>query len=168
MGWEPEDIEEMSRHLASVSDEFEFIDPATSQISPEDPDEIAAQHPLSRRAVTFALGLQRDAESAGLLARDCNRESPVVSVIVSVISLGGKLAAALDPLVEGFELDPGFVIAMLKRALVPLNEALHALASIDTRPLKRPARTWIRLARRELFALRADVLDLMQQLRAAS
>lgn len=168
MGWEPEDIEEMSRHLASVSDEIDFIDPATSQISPEDPDEIAAQHPLSRRAVTFALGLQRDAESAGLLARDCNRESPVVSVIVSVIALGGKLAAALDPLVEGFDLDPGFVIAMLKRALVPLNEALHALASIDTRPLKRPARAWIRLARRELFSLRADVLDLMQQLRAAS
>ena len=64
-----------------------------------------------------------------------------------------------------FKPEPGFVIAMLKRAQVPLNEALHALGSIDMRQLTRDTRTWITSVRDELFALRNDILDVMKELR---
>ena len=115
--------------------------------------------------MSFALRLQDEAEARGLLQPDAVRDSPVLTVIVSIIALGGKLAAALDPMIEGLEPEPGFVIAMLKRAQVPLNEALHALGSIDMRQLTRDTRTWITSVRDELFALRNDILDVMKELR---
>jgi len=89
----------------------------------------------------------------------------VLTVIVSIIALGGKLAAALDPMSEGPGPEPGFVIAMLKRAQIPLNEALHALSSIDMRRLSRDTRSWLTQVRGELFDLRNDILDVMKELR---
>ena len=166
MGVEMDEMEEMKNQLTGMAEGFEIADPAVLDQVREVAEDEAAHHPLSRRAMNFALRLQRDAEAHGLLAQDSGRESPVVSVIIGVIALGGKLAAALDPMVGGYEMDSGFVIAMLKRAQVPLNEALHALSSIETRHLKRGTRAWITQARDELFALRGEILDLMNRLRA--
>ena len=167
MHWELDEVEEMGRHLAGVADDVDLPDRGLMVRRSEDgqEDEIAVQHPLSRRAVAFALGLQRDAEACGMLGGETGRESPVVGVIVSVIALGGKLAAALDPLEEGFALDNGFVIAMLKRAQIPLNEALHSLGAVETRRLKADAKGWIRSSREELFAIRGEILDLMKRMR---
>jgi len=89
----------------------------------------------------------------------------VLSVIVNIIALGGKLAAALDGTMHGFDPEPGFIIAMLKRAQVPLNEAMHALSSIQLTGLPKDTRAWLIAARTELFELRKDILDLMSDLR---
>ena len=167
MGWEPEEVEEFR-------DDWQDV---TESMQPQDPDEMlenagmftedeeGAHHPLSRRAMDFALRLQRDAKSRGLFESDMARDNPVLSVIVSIIALGGKLAAALDGTMHGYDPEPGFVIAMLKRAQIPLNEALHALSSIQLSGLPKDTRTWLIAARTELFDLRNDILDLMSDLR---
>lgn len=167
MGWEPEEVEEFR-------DDWQDV---TESLQPTDPDEMlesagmfteddeGAHHPLSRRAMDFALRLQRDAKARGLFEGDVARDNPVLSVIVSIIALGGKLAAALDGTMHGYDPEPGFVIAMLKRSQVPLNEALHALSSIQMSGLPRDTRTWLIGARTELFDLRKDILDLMSDLR---
>lgn len=167
MGWEPEEVEEFR-------DDWQDV---TESLQPQDPDELlenagmftedeeGSHHPLSRRAMDFALRLQRDAKARGLFEGDAARDNPVLSVIVSIIALGGKLAAALDGTMHGFDPEPGFVIAMLKRSQVPLNEALHALASIQMSGLSKETRTWLIAARNELFDLRKDILDLMSDLR---
>jgi hypothetical protein len=164
MGWDPEEVDELTDEVSGNlqnEDPQSLIENANS-IAGDDEEH---HHPLSRRAMNFALSLQREAESRGLLEPDAVRESPVLSVIVSIIALGGKLAAALDPMIEGLEPEPGFVIAMLKRAQIPLNEAMHALSSIEMRHLSPETRIWLTHVRHELFLLRNDILDLMKELR---
>jgi hypothetical protein len=167
MGWEPEEVEEFRDDWQDVTESLQPHDPddliESATILAE--DEEGAHHPLSHRAMDFALRLQRDAKTRGLLEGDVARESPVLSVIVSIIALGGKLAAALDGTMHGYDPEPGFVIAMLKRAQVPLNEAMHALSSIQMSGLSKDTRNWLMTARNELFELRKDILDLMSDLR---
>lgn len=167
MGWDPEEVDELTDELSEVSGNMQPEDPQAlienaSSIAGDDEEH---HHPLSRRAMNFALSLQREAETRGLLEPDAVRESPVLAVIVSIIALGGKLAAALDPMIEGLEPEAGFVIAMLKRAQVPLNEAMHALSSIEMRNLSAETRGWLTHVRIDLFALRNDILDVMKELR---
>lgn len=167
MGWEPEEVEEFRDDWQDVTESLQPHDPEdlieTASLLTE--DEEGAHHPLSRRAMDFALRLQRDAKTRGLLEGEISRESPVLSVIVSIIALGGKLAAALDGTMHGYDPEPGFVIAMLKRSQVPLNEAMHALSSIQMTGFTKETRSWLTSARSELFDLRKDILDLMSDLR---
>lgn len=167
MGWDVEELDELTDELSEVSGNMQPDDPLilienASHIAGDDEEQ---HHPLCRRAMNFALNLQREAEDRGLLDADAVRESPVLTVIVSIIALGGKLAAALDPMSEGLAPETGFVIAMLKRAQIPLNEALHALSSIEMRRLSRDTRSWLTKVRNELFDLRNEILDVMKELR---
>jgi hypothetical protein len=168
MGWDPEEVDELTDELSEVAEAMQPDDPGmlienATSIATDNEDD---HHPLSRRAMNFALHLQSEAERRGLLGPDVVRDSPVLTVIVSIIAMGGKLAAALDPMVEGLEPEPGFVIAMLKRAQVPLNEAMHALSSIDMRQLGGQTKRWLTRVRHELFSLRNDILDVMKEQRA--
>lgn len=167
MGWEPEEVEEFRDDWQDVTESLQAQNPdeMLENAGMFTEDEEGAHHPLSRRAMDFALRLQRDAKSRGLFEGDIARDHPVLSVIVSIIALGGKLAAALDGTMHGYDPEPGFVIAMLKRSQVPLNEALHALASIQMSGLPKDTRLWLVTARSELFDLRKDILDLMSDLR---
>jgi len=107
------------------------------EAEPGDEDPFGSHHPLSQRAMDFALALQREAEERGLMGEtpDGRDHSPVLSLILHIITLGGKLAGALDGWAQGLDPEPGFIIAMLKRAQVPLNEALHAFDCIDATSL---------------------------------
>ena len=169
MGWDAEEIEEFRDEWEDVAEGFQETDPQVlieqaDHLVEEDNEEM--HHPLSRRAMRFALRLQEDAEKLGLLKMEkVSKDSPLLSVIVSIIALGGKLAAALDGIVMGYDPEPGFIIAMLKRSQIPLNEALHSLASVDPRNLPVDARMWLATARSELFDLRKDILDVMKEMR---
>ncbi|MBP7950317.1 MAG: hypothetical protein KA004_11720 [Verrucomicrobiales bacterium] len=183
MGWDADDAEDVEDEWEDVTNAF--IDGlGTGEAAMHQAQESAAQdredamfaddgedaeeahHPLSKRAMRFALRLQEDAEGRGLLGCDKgSKDSPLLSVIVSIIALGGKLAAALDGTVMGYDPEPGFIIAMLKRAQIPLNEALHSLGSIDMKSLSKDTQMWLATARSELFDLRKDILDVMKELR---
>ncbi len=129
--------------------------------------DMSEHHPLSQRAMDFALVLQREADERGLMGSGSEvRDNPVLTLILHIIALGGKLAGGLDGWAQGLEPEPGFVIAMLKRAQVPLNEALHAFDCIDLGPLTEDTRKWLNHRKRELFDLRREIIDLMHQLRA--
>ena len=67
---------------------------------------------------------------------------------------------------QGLDPEPGFIIAMLKRAQVPLNEALHAFDCIDASSLTEETRLWLQTRKRDLFELRREIIDLMHELRA--
>jgi hypothetical protein len=174
MGWEFQDIDELPGEWEDFTKAF--TDANATVEGEEDPikrvldgeEQMEPSHPLSRRAMRFALKLQEDAESMGLVTDRERRDHPLLSVIVSVISVGGKLAAALDGVAMGYDPDHGFIIAMLKRAQIPLNEALHALSCIEQSTMPKDAQMWIATVRSELFDLRKDVLDIMQEMREAS
>jgi hypothetical protein len=173
MGWDFDHIQGIPQGWEEVTEAFED---EWDMLQPQDEDEVdssyfdkveemESHHPLSRRAMRFALKLQKDAESIGLIGEKDTRDSPLVCVIVSVITLGGKLAAALDGVAMGYDPDPGFVVAMLKRAQIPLNEAMHYMGSIDTKHVAKDAQMWLATARSELFDLRKDILDIMKEMR---
>jgi hypothetical protein len=169
MGWDVEEIEEFRDEWEEVAESLQDTDPQSlieqaDQLVEEDDEDI--HHPLSRRAMRFALRLQEDAEKLGLFNLEkASKDSPLLSVIVSIISLGGKLAAALDGVAMGYDPEPGFIIAMLKRSQIPLNEALHSLSSIGPKGLTPDTRMWLATARSELFDLRKDILDVMKEMR---
>jgi len=142
-------------------------EPVEPDDEPEEEDPFGSHHPLSQRAMDFALALQREAEERGLMGEgtDNRDHSPVLSLILHIITLGGKLAGALDGWAQGLDPEPGFIIAMLKRAQVPLNEALHAFDCIDATSLNAETRQWLQSRKRDLFDLRRDIIDLMHQLR---
>ncbi len=171
MGWDMEEIEEFRDEWEDVSEGFQEIDPQmlieqTDFLEEDEDEEEEIHHPLSRRAMRFALRLQEDAEKLGLLNMEkSSKESPLLSVIISIIALGGKLAAALDGVTMGYDPEPGFIVAMLKRAQTPLNEALHSLSSIDPRHLSPDTKMWLATSRSELFDLRKDILDVMKEMR---
>lgn len=155
------------------SDELSFADAASLPTPPransewEEELDLEAHHPLSQKAMDFALALQREAEEHGLMSEPQDaRDSPILLLILHIISLGGKLAGALDGWAQGLDPEPGFIIAMLKRAQVPLNEALHAFDCIDTSSLSEETHLWLQRRKRDLFELRREIIDVMQQLRS--
>jgi hypothetical protein len=152
---------------ASASDDFGADDAEIEWSEEDDEIDLSSHHPLSQRAMDFALTLQREADERGLMGDSAElRDNPILSLILNIIALGGKLAGALDGWAQGADPAPGFIIAMLKRAQVPLNEALHAFDCIDTDGLSEDTRFWLQTRKRELFELRKEILDLMHQLRA--
>ncbi len=176
MGWDDADDLDVDFDW----EEMEFtIEPEPSEKNePEAASELELDelrhHPLSKRVTNLALHLQRDAEIRGLLAKHDPAagggngqiaNNPYLSVVMHIIALGGKLAAALDGSSQGIDPEPGFVIAMLKRAQIPLNEALHAMGSLFTDHLDENTAEWLEFARSELFDLRNDTLEIMRELR---
>ena len=107
MGWEDADDLDMDFDW----EEMNFMsEPGASesdgpQIESELELDEMRHHPLSKRVTNLALHLQRDAEIRGLLAKHDPAaggghsqiaNNPYVSVVMHIIALGGKLAAALD------------------------------------------------------------------------
>ncbi len=128
-------------------------------------------HFLTRRALDLAVTIQTSGERSHVLSLEAGEtapgDNPVLQLAAATIQVGGKLAAALDGLAHGAEPEEGFVIAMLKRSLVPLNLALDASAHAIQHHHKRPnVYAWLSGARDELFDLRKDIIDLMEELRA--
>lgn len=179
MGWE--DADDLDLDVDFDWEDMEFTvdleDSENNETQIEsglDQDELR-HHPLSKRVTNLALHLQRDAAIRGLLTKrdpavgNGNGQTsynPYLSVVMHIIALGGKLAAALDGSSQGTDPDPGFVIAMLKRAQIPLNEALHAMGSLFTDHLDESTAEWLEFARSELFDLRNDTLEIMRELRS--
>ncbi|MDB4673193.1 hypothetical protein OAF27_00110 [Verrucomicrobiales bacterium] len=128
-------------------------------------------HFLTSRALDLAVLIQASGERSHVLsltdgASDPS-DNPVLQLAAATIQVGGKLGAALDGLAHGAEPEEGFVIAMLKRSLVPLNLALDASAHAIQHHHERPnVYAWLSGARDELFDLRKDIIDLMEELRA--
>ncbi|MBU4212472.1 MAG: hypothetical protein KKD33_07805 [Verrucomicrobia bacterium] len=77
---------------------------------------------------------------------------------------GAKLAGALNSLCyRGEDVDAGFVVANLKRALQHLHQAIEATGAVQAKALL-PAQE-LKDYRASLFALREEILALMKRFR---
>ena len=63
--------------------------------------------------------------------KDDSESGPVLKMITSTMQLGAKLAGALDGIAHGVEPEPGFVVALLKRSLPYMNEALAEVEPVE-------------------------------------
>lgn len=119
------------------------------------------RHPLYRRAVRFAVYVQRVAR----LYRPRRRKrdpKPVDDLVLNAYVAGAMLAAGLGRMDDT---EIGFSIAYLKRALRATHQALQALHVIRRKPFF-PEKAADHVTRR-LVALREDIVGEVMALRKA-
>lgn len=178
MGWDSDEIDNAPPTASEVFGKSEGSDTngggpgsAPSGGAEENDAEISDKHHrLTEHAMNLALKVQHAAEQKGLISVDDapdDDENPIFELVRSTIQLGGKLAAALDGLANGVDPEPGFIIAMLKRSLQPLNAALGALQDASQQHAGGEGISdWLTDVRNHLFGLRKEIIDLMGALRS--
>lgn len=118
-------------------------------------------HPLALRAMDGAVALCDKLKELGL---EEPADEDLCGLLAEYQTLGAKLAGALDGLAYGRDLNEGpFIVACLKRALSHLHATQGALDQAAPKKLL-PAQT-VTSIRGELFAIREEVLRLMQEFR---
>ena len=120
-------------------------------------------HPLSQRAFEASVALSEKYDELGL---EETEDPDLLAFLGEFQTTGAKLAGALDDLAYGDDLHDGaFVVAYLKRALGHLYSSQAALENAARRKLLPDA--VIETNRRELFAIREEILHLMKRFRAS-
>ncbi|NJR41493.1 MAG: hypothetical protein HC767_01360 [Akkermansiaceae bacterium] len=94
-------------------DEDDFLDPDGSPFE-------EVEHPLQVKAQELAM------RAMDLIAKDSGPETPEYQLISNLLQVSGKLAGVLHGSNSGYEPEAGFVLAVLKRCLGWLHEAMAA------------------------------------------
>lgn len=123
----------------------------------EDDDE--EDHPLQIKARELAL------RAMDVVQRDAGPGTPAYRVVSLLLQVSGKLAAALNGRGSGYEPETGYVLALLKRCLNWLNEAVGAcqeLMAAEEDPDQLAALAHIRSS---AFEIRDGVTELRRELK---
>jgi hypothetical protein len=116
-------------------------------------------HPLQASAQALA------GHAMDLLENDDGPGSPSYLLITNLLQVSGKLASALNGHGSGYHPETGFVLAVLKRCLNWLNEALGAcqeLYEATTDPTKRAGFKQLQVA---AFQIRDGIVELRRNLK---
>jgi hypothetical protein len=116
-------------------------------------------HPLQARAQEIAL------RAMDLMERESKPDSPAHAVVSNLLQVTGKLAGALNGRSSGYEPETGYVLAVLKRCLSWLNEAVGAcqeLIAVETDLDHRAALVHLRSS---IFEVRDGVTELRRELK---
>ncbi|WAC19770.1 hypothetical protein OVA24_00060 [Luteolibacter sp. SL250] len=141
------------RHLFQ---EDEQDDDGFDPLESDDEDDT---HPLQARAQELAL------RAMDLVRRDEGPGTPSYKLISSLLQVSGKLAGALNGRGSGYEPETGFVLAVLKRCLNWLNDAVGAcqeLIALEKDPDHRAALEHLRSS---AFEIRDSVVELRRELK---
>lgn len=116
-------------------------------------------HPLQGRAQELAL------RAMDLIHREDGPGTPSYKLISSLLQVSGKLAGALNGRGSGYEPETGFVLAVLKRCLNWLNDAVGAcqeLIALEQDPDHRAALEHLRSS---AFEIRDSIVELRRELK---
>ncbi len=125
------------------------------------------RHPLAHRAFEMSIRLHRLVRDLGAEDADqCDANAESLQVLsFAAHMLSAKLAGALNSLGYDREIAymAGMIVAQLKRALSHFNEAIHRLDDITR--MNDSLRSTLTPFREELFAIREEMLRLMERYR---
>src|SRR5437870_3419169 len=120
-------------------------------------------HPIEKRAHDILHALLDELKAADRFPEE--EDEQLAEFVSGFMTLSSKLAGALGGVARGDDFfEPGMVIAWLKRILEILNKTIAAADAVKAKDLL-PAERFA-YYRSELFAIREDVLELIQQLRS--
>ncbi len=161
---EPEQSARAERDIPSdFPDDAETVepDPATEGVDWIRTKDGDVCHPLAARAFEGSVALYHKCDELGLNDSD----DDLATLQNEYQTTSAKLAGALDGLAYGRDLSEGaFIVAYLKRALSHLHAAQAALEKVAPKNLLPAA--LVSSTRTELFALREEVLRLMDDFRS--
>jgi hypothetical protein len=119
------------------------------------------RHPLQHRCFESAMRFWHEAEARGLQKSE---DEELGTFLFEFQTTSVKLGGALSGLARGYgHTDAAFTVACLKRGLDHLHKTQAALEIIAPRELLPPQ--ILAEARQELFELRQDILELMDEFR---
>jgi hypothetical protein len=116
-------------------------------------------HPLQVKAQELAM------RAMDVIQRDAGPGTPSYQLITNLLQVSGKLAGVLHGRSSGYEPEAGFVLAVLKRCLNWLNEAVGAcqqLIELERDADQRAALTHIRSS---VFEIRDSIVELRRELK---
>ena len=122
-------------------------------------DDDEETHPLQARAQELAL------RAMDLIRREDGPGTPSYKLISSLLQISGKLAGALNGRGSGYEPETGFVLAVLKRCLNWLNDAVGAcqeMIALEKDPDHRAALEHLRTS---AFEIRDSIVELRRELK---
>lgn len=122
-------------------------------------DDNMEDHPLQVQAQELAM------RAMDVVQQDAKPGTPAYQLVSCLLQVSGKLAGALNGFDSEFEPEPGFVLAVLKRCLNWLNEAVGScqqlmLAENDPDQLAALAHV-----RSSAFAIRDGIVELRRELK---
>jgi len=155
------DVDEINRICAETAEEPLQPDPLTEGVDWIRRENGDITHPLSLRAFNASVTLSRKCRQLGKSKAD---DEDLCAFLSEFQITGAKLAGALNGLAYGRDLREGpFTVAYLKRALGHLHAAQAALERVTPKNLL-PEET-VTENRAELFAIREEILRLMDEFR---
>lgn len=137
------------------SDDDDMFDPDDDPLADGDEED----HPLQIKARELAL------RAMDVVQRDAGPGTPSYKVVSLLLQVSGKLAAALNGRGSGYEPETGYVLALLKRCLNWLNEAVGAcqeLMAAEEDPDQLAALGHIRTS---AFEIRDGITELRRELK---
>lgn len=123
-------------------------------------DEEEPDHPLQIRAQELAMRVM------DVVEREARPGSPAYHLVSNLLQVSGKLAGALNGRGSGYEPETGYVLAVLKRCLNWLNEAVGAcqeLMAAEEDPDQLAALAHIRST---AFEIRDGITELRRELKS--
>jgi hypothetical protein len=144
-------------------DEEMLPDPAREGIDWVHDDEERFIHPVQKGAKDALYALMDELKARGQFP-ECE-DNDLGEFLGHCMNLSAKLAGALSPIARfDYQPEPGFTIALLKRALEILNDALASAETLSAKPEVFPP-TSLEKYRVALLATREDILALITRLR---
>ncbi len=135
------------------ADENDFEDPDDDSFGDEE------DHPLQAKAQELAM------RAMDVIERDAGPGTPSYQLITNLLQVSGKLAGVLHGRGSGYQPEAGFVLAVLKRCLNWLNEAVGAcqmLMELEHDPDQRAALAHLRSS---AFEIRDSIVELRRELK---
>ncbi len=122
-------------------------------------DEEEEDHPLQAKAQELAM------RAMDVIERDAGPGTPSYLLITNLLQVSGKLAGVLYGRASGYQPETGFVLAVLKRCLNWLNEAVGAcqqLTELEPDPDQKAALEHIRSS---MFEIRDSIVEMRRELK---
>jgi len=116
-------------------------------------------HPLQAQAQELAM------RAMDVLQRDAGPGTPSYILITNLLQVSGKLAGVLNGRGSGYEPETGFVLAVLKRCLNWLNEAVGACQELINVERDSDHRAALEHVRSSAFEIRDSIVALRRELK---
>ena len=145
-------IDEVERmNFASDGPDADFAD--------EDLFDKYERHPLQARAQELAL------RAMDVVAGESGQGSPSYVLVSNLLQVSGKLAAALNDRSSDYEPEAGYVLAILKRCLNWLNEAVGCCQELMTTEEDADQLAALAHIRSTIFEIRDHITELRRELK---
>jgi len=155
-GGEDDDFDEDGDFLEQWRDSDEDDDEDGDE---DDEEWLAGSHPLQERARDVAM------RCFDLVSRNDDKDSPAQRLVSNLMQVSSKLAGVLHGHGSGYEPEAGFVLAVLKRCLNWINDAVGACGEMIEIADDPDACASLENLRNEIFALRDGIIELRRELK---